>query len=111
MTQISFVVGCLTEFLGIYLITANRGDKKYTPDDKHHHEETVVVRVSSDASDSSRMDDNASMPLLHDAEEDMIHPPLSRKRSSLFCGISLHSQLAGGRMNDENVKEEDDINT
>lgn len=105
------MVGCLTEFLGIYLITANRGERKYTPDDKYHHEDTVVVPVHSDASESSRADDNASVPLLHDAEEDMVHPPLSRKRSSLFCGISLHSQLAGGRMNNEDVKEENDINT
>ncbi|KAI8142808.1 magnesium transporter NIPA-domain-containing protein [Fennellomyces sp. T-0311] len=132
-----FAAGCITEFLGIFLITSGRHSQKGAntrskaawqssappPDTVVSSNEppSISIRASTPCSSSSASTSSANSkkgaaltettPLLCDRprltdDDEHYHSSVSsqhsvRRQGSMFCGISLHSQLAGGGMNDE----------
>ncbi|KAL1928167.1 hypothetical protein VTP01DRAFT_3083 [Rhizomucor pusillus] len=115
-----FVLGCFVEFFGIFLITLNR--------DSNDHGTTVMDTPDSAAAYSSNLRSvdhssiampdtcsssiphehppNETTPLFHNDGEVVVggHHRLSKRRSSIFYGISVHSQLAGGGMGDDDLR-------
>ncbi|KAI9030113.1 magnesium transporter NIPA-domain-containing protein [Phycomyces nitens] len=102
-----FLVGCFTEFMGVYLITSNRnrpspGVQEWkSPDLKHDFEPVGKMNFSSEAMDVPCDEQTPLVP--HNSSERSIDydghrltPVLSQntRRNSIFPGLSLHSQLA-----------------
>ncbi|KAL0078021.1 magnesium transporter NIPA-domain-containing protein [Phycomyces blakesleeanus] len=105
-----FLVGCFTEFMGVYLITSNRnrpspGVQEWkSPDIKHDFEPVGKMSFSSEA---INVPCNEQTPLVpHNSYEHSVNydgqcltPTLSNqitniRQNSIFPGLSLHSQLA-----------------
>ncbi|KAI9253938.1 magnesium transporter NIPA-domain-containing protein [Phascolomyces articulosus] len=138
-----FAAGCLTEFLGIYLLTSGRPSSKPSSVDNndnaedtqtkgwhHYHPDlaeppSISVRpstpcsftssISSSLSRNQKANHTETTPLLCDRsriiatadDDEHYHSSVSsthhslKRQGSMFCGISLHSQLAGGGMSED----------
>ncbi|KAI8097498.1 magnesium transporter NIPA-domain-containing protein [Halteromyces radiatus] len=115
---LKFIFGCLIEFFGVFLITSNRRESNYhanTRDDdssihyRHPPSSNVTIHPPSPPSlitaEPSTTTTSSTTPLLHSHyfssentgnDNDTIgkRSISSARRSSIFGGISLHSQLA-----------------
>jgi hypothetical protein len=92
--SLRFILGCVTEFFGVYLITT----KRRKGDQEQEEEEEVSINTTTDKSSTEDNYDEHT-PLLQQQEQPTKSIDLP-KRSKLFRGISLSSQLA--RMSDDN---------